>query len=186
VDEDSANTWRRAPNARFVARAARQTHAVLNSLNPELGRRRREHPAPPVSDVRVPVGQMAEPIEVVGAEMACSSLDALFRPEAVSSVAVCDLSDPRRMGLITRDRHLAVSAGSLGYGRALLTRRQVGEVADWSPLVVDPRDTLLDVVARAMRRPARQRFDDVLVNDVVWSVVSTSQMVRGLVDVLTR
>ena len=101
-------------------------------------------------------------------------------------MAVCDLSDPRRMGLITRVRHLAVSAGSLGYGRALLTRRQVGEVADWSPLVVDPRDTLLDVVARAMRRPARQRFDDVLVNDVVWSVVSTSQMVRGLVDVLTR
>lgn len=159
---------------------------MLNSLNPELGRRRREHPAPPVADVRVPVGQMAEPIEVVGAEMACHSLDALFRPEAVSSVAVCDLSDPRRMGLITRDRHLAVSAGSLGYGRALLTRRQVGEVADWSPLVVDPRDTLLDVVARAMRRPARQRFDDVLVNDVVWSVVSTSQMVRGLVEVLTR
>lgn len=186
MDEESANTWCRAQNARLVDVPGRQTHAVLNSLNPELGRRRREHPAPPVSHVRVPVGQMAEPIEVVNAEMTCRTLDDLFRPEAVSSVAVCDLADPRRMGLISRDRHLAVSAGSLGYGRALLTRRQVGEVADWAPLVVDPAEPLLDVVARAMRRPARQRFDDVLVNDVVWSVVSTSQMVRGLVEVLTR
>lgn len=186
MDEDSANFWPCAENARFVAQGSRQTHAVLNSLNPELGRRRREHPAPPVSDVRAPVGQMAEPIEVVSADMACHMLDALFRPEAVSSVAVCDLAAPRKMGLISRDRHLAVSAGSLGYGRALLTRRQVGEVADWSPLVVDPRDALIDVVARAMRRPVRQRFDDVLVDDVVWSAVSTSQMVRGLVDVLTR
>ncbi len=133
----------------------------------------------------VPVGRLAVPIEVVEATTLYPVVAELFRPESVTSVAVCDSDDPRWIGLISRERHTAVSAGTLGYGRALLARRQVGEVVDRSPLAVPQTMPVVEVVRLAMARPEARRFDDVVVYGAVWQVVTVPTLVRALADAVT-
>ncbi|WP_129590712.1 hypothetical protein [Sanguibacter massiliensis] len=133
----------------------------------------------------MPVGRLAVPIEVVEATTLYPVVAELFRPESVTSVAVCDSDDPRWIGLISRERHTAVSAGTLGYGRALLARRQVGEVVDRSPLAVPQTMPVVEVVRLAMARPEARRFDDVVVYGAVWQVVTVPTLVRALADAVT-
>lgn len=158
---------------------------ITRTIAPHVDGRRRETAIDRLDDPFVPVGRLAIPIEVVDSTTLYPGVAALFRSENVSSVAVCDSTDPRRIGLISRDRHTAVSAGTLGYGRALLARRQVGEVVDWGPLAVPQAMPVVEVVRHAMARPEARRFDDVVVHGAVWQVVTVPTLVRALADAVT-
>jgi diguanylate cyclase (GGDEF)-like protein len=116
--------------------------------------------------------------------MSVARLEQLFRPMDVASVVVLDHADPGAIGLVTRERFMAVMSGRLGYGRAMLARKTVAEITDWQPLVVDPESLVSEAAIGAMSRTSERRYDDVLVRAHVWSVVSTSDLVRSLSTVL--
>lgn len=137
------------------------------------------NPAAPLTAARA-VADVARAVEVVESTMSCRSLEELFRPERVECVGVLDPADHSRVGLVTRDRCAAAMSGELGYGRALLFRRAVSELTDWTPTVVDPWTTVADALAIAMARPRRQRYDDLLVRSRVWGSVSVSVLVDAL------
>lgn len=159
---------------------------IVATVAPHVVNRRHDRGVDRVADPFVPVGLLAEPVDVVDASTPCPKLDALFRSVHVTSVAVGDVRDPSRVGLISRDRHLAVGAGTLGYGRALIARRTVGEIVDWDPMSVDRRTPLVEVVRAAMARPAQRRFDDIVVHGDVWEIVTVPTIVRALADAVVR
>ena len=159
---------------------------IVATVAPHVVNRRHEYGADRVADPFVPVASLAEPVEVVDAATPCPRLDVLFRSVHVTSVAVGDVTAPSRVGLISRDRYLAVGAGTLGYGRALISRRTVGEIVDWDPMSVDRRTPLVDVVRAAMARPAHRRFEDIVVHGSVWEIVTVPTIVRALADAVVR
>jgi diguanylate cyclase (GGDEF)-like protein len=130
------------------------------------------------------VQTLAHPVEAVDVTMTVARLEQLFRPVDVASVVVLDHTDPDAVGLITRERFMAVMSGRLGYGRAMLSRKTVAEITDWQPLVVEPDALVSEAAIIAMARATERRYDDVLVRAHVWSVVPTSDLVRSLSTVL--
>jgi len=130
------------------------------------------------------VRTLAHPVEAVDVTMTVARLEQLFRPADVASVVVLDHDDPGAVGLITRERFMAVMSGRLGYGRAMLARKTVAEITDWQPLVVEPDALVSEAAIVAMSRTTERRYDDVLVRAHVWSVVPTSDLVRSLSTVL--
>jgi diguanylate cyclase (GGDEF)-like protein len=130
------------------------------------------------------VDTLAHPVEAVEVTMTVSRLEELFRPVHVASVVVLDITRPEAVGLITRERFMASMSGRLGYGRAVLSRKTIDEITDWAPLVVDPGALVSESAITAMSRTKDHRYDDVLVRSHVWSVVSTSDLVRSLSSVL--
>ena len=130
------------------------------------------------------VQTLAHPVEAVDVTMTVARLEQLFRPVNVASVVVLDYTDPDAIGLITRERFMAVMSGRLGYGRAMLSRKTVAEITDWQPLVVEPDALVSESAIIAMSRTTERRYDDVLVRAHVWAVVSTSDLVRSLSTVL--
>lgn len=123
---------------------------------------------------------VARPLEVVDSTMSCRALEELFRPELVESVAVRHVGDPGAVGLITRERCAAAMSGELGYGRALLYRKHVSELTDWSPTVVDPWCGVGEALRIAMARPRRHRYDDLVVRSRVWGSASVASLVDAL------
>ncbi len=158
---------------------------ITRTIAPHLDGRRHETAIDRIDDPFAPVGRFAVPIEVVDATTPYPVVAELFRPEYVTSVAVCRADALGAVGLISRERYVALGAGTLGYGRALLARRQIGEVVDWGPLAVPQTMPVVEVVGRAMARPESRRFDDVVVHGAVWQVVTVRALVRALVDVVT-
>ena len=125
------------------------------------------------------VEELAQPVEVVDADLPVGRLEAAFRSPHLRCVAVQDGRDGR-IGLVTRPRLLAAMVGPFGFGRALLTRRTTRQLTDWAPLIADPWSSVLDVALTAMSRPADRRYDEVLVSSGAWSVVSASDFVQAL------
>ena len=158
---------------------------ITRTIAPHLDGRRHASAIDRLDDPFAPVGRFAVPIDVVDATALYPVVAEIFRPAYVTSVAVCRSDDLGSVGLLSRERHLALSAGTLGYGRALLARRQVGEVVDWAPLAVPQTMPVVEVVRLAMARPDARRFDDVVVHGAVWQVVTVRALVRALVDVVT-
>lgn len=156
---------------------------ILETIAPQLSRPRRTEPGPDSTDPFLAVARLGRDIEVVDAGLPCPRLASLFAAEHVASVAVVDPADPHRIGVVSRERFQLASAGTLGYGQALLARRPVGEITDWDPLCVPPRTPLVQVVRAAMARPVRHRLDDVLIAGHVWGVVATTDLVRVLAEV---
>lgn len=156
---------------------------ILETIAPQLSRPRRTERGPQTADPFLAVARLGRDIEVVDAALPCPRLASVFTAEHVSSVAVVDATDPHRVGLVSRERFTVASAGTLGYGQALLTRRPVGEITDWEPLCVPPAAPLVEVVRAAMSRPVRQRLDDILIAGHVWGVVSTTELVRLLAEI---
>lgn len=156
---------------------------ILQTVAPQLTRPRRTEPGPRAADPFLPVARLGRDIEVVEATLPCPRLAGVFAAEHVSSIAVVDPRDPHRIGLVSRERFQLASAGTLGYGQALLARRPVGDITDWEPLCVPPRAPLVEVVHAAMSRPVRHRLDDILVAGHVWGVVATTDLVRLLAEV---
>jgi len=125
------------------------------------------------------LGDVAAPVRVVRVADAMADVEVLFRAPACAVVAVRD-DDEGRVGLLTRHRFTEAMTGRLGYGRAVLTRRPVGQVADWSPLVLDATTPVVDAARAAMARAAGVRHDDVLVPGPSWSAASTADLVSAL------
>jgi len=156
---------------------------ILETIAPQLSRPRRTERGPQIADPFLAVARLGRDIEVVDAALPCPRLASVFSAEHVSSVAVVDAADPHRVGIVSRERFQIASAGTLGYGQALLTRRPVGEITDWQPMCVPPAAALVEVVRAAMARPVRQRLDDILIAGHVWGVVSTTELVRVLAEI---
>lgn len=156
---------------------------ILETIAPLLTRPRRTESGPDSVDPFLPVARLGRDIEVVEASLPCPRLANVFAAEHVSSIAVVDPADPHRIGIVSRERYQLASAGTLGYGQALLTRRPVGEITDWEPLCVAPRAPLAEVVQAAMSRPVRHRLDDILIAGHVWGVVATTDLVRLLAEI---
>lgn len=137
--------------------------------------------ARPTLPVPVPrrLGDVAVPLRAVAADDAMADVEVLFRAPSCTAVAVRD-DAARRVGLLTRHRFTEAMTGRLGYGRAVLTRRPVGQVADWSPLVLDATTSVVDAARAAMARPADVRHDDVLVPGVPWAAAGTADLVSAL------
>jgi len=156
---------------------------ILETIAPQLSRPRRTERGPDAADPFLAVARLGRDIEVVDAALPCPRLAGLFAAEHTSSVAVIDVRDPHRIGIVSRERFHIASAGTLGYGQALLARRPVSEIADWEPLCVAPSAPLVEVVRAAMSRPVQRRLDDILIAGHVWGVVSTTELVRLLAEV---
>lgn len=126
----------------------------------------------------VTVDQLAHPVDVIEGDLPVSRLELLFRSPHVQCVAVRE--DDERTGLITRRRFDAAMSGRLGFGRAILSRRESRELTDFAPLVVRPDAPVSEVAVRAMERRDERRYDDVLVLGEVWQAVSAADLVRSL------
>lgn len=138
-----------------------------------------------VGGVHRSVGEIAVPVAVVDRDLPMSEVEVLFRSPHLPCVAVVDERDGS-IGMVSRARFTDAQTGRLGYGRAVLARRPVGEVADWSPLVVDERTGIVESATRAMERSGETRYDDVLVRSGTWGAVATSDLVRALVAALSE
>ncbi|HEY0189273.1 MAG TPA: diguanylate cyclase [Cellulomonas sp.] len=129
------------------------------------------------------VGELAVPVAVVDAGVPMHEVEVLFRSPHLPCLAV--LAAGGRVGMVSRARFTDAQTGRLGFGRAVLARRPVEEVADWSPLVVDEGTGVVEAATLAMERAGSGRYDDVLVRSQSWSAVATSDLVRALVAALS-
>ncbi len=145
------------------------------------------------------VADLSRPVLSVGSSMPVGQLEVVFRNPDVACVVVHDdgpephPGDPpggpdrgARQGVVVRASLVAALTGRLGYGRAVLERRPVASVTDWSPLVVEPTAAVADVATRAMSRPAERRYDDVLVRGARWASVGAAELVHSLVGALAE
>lgn len=128
---------------------------------------------------------LVRPLTVTDGATPMSELEVLFRSPHLPCVGVHDPDDPTRLGLLTRTRFAEAMTGRLGFGRAVLTRQPVAQVADWNPLVVDERTAVVETAVRAIERPVESRFDEVLVRSDAWQMVGTGELIGALVAALT-
>ncbi|GCE76085.1 GGDEF domain-containing protein [Cellulomonas biazotea] len=126
------------------------------------------------------VAELAHAVDVIDADLPMARLDVLFRSPHVATVAVRDVEDHGRLGLVTRTRYTAAMTGRLGFGRAVHARRTTGDIADWAPLVTTPDAPVSEIAVKAMERHGERRYDDVLVAGAVWGVASTADLVHSL------
>lgn len=155
---------------------------ILETIAPQLSRPRRIERGQQTADPYLAVARLGRDIEVVDAALPCPRLAGVFTADLVSSVAVVDPADPQRVGIVSRERYHIASAGTLGYGQALLARRPVADITDWEPMCVAPGAPLVEVVHAAMSRPVHRRLDDILIAGTLWGVVSTTELVRLLAE----
>lgn len=130
--------------------------------------------------VRDQLGALAVPLEVIDHDLPLTEVDRHFRSPHTRRLGVVGHQD-HRIGLLTRSGHLDALTGRLGYGRAVLSRRPGGEIADWRPLVMDPAANVLPAVTRALERQDERRYDDVVVDGPAWQVVDMADLVRTIV-----
>lgn len=129
------------------------------------------------------VGELAVPVAVVDAAVPMSEVEVLFRSPHLPCLAVQGADG--RVGMVSRSRFTDAQTGRLGFGRAVLARRPVAEVADFVPLVVDEGTEIVEAATLAMERSGASRYDDVLVRSAGWAAVATSDLVRALVAALS-
>ncbi|MBI9113579.1 GGDEF domain-containing protein [Sanguibacter suaedae] len=139
-----------------------------------------QHVDQPVARRAPVVADVAHPVEVVDSTLSCRALEEIFRSDSVECIGVRDVADAHRVGLVTRDRCFAAMSGELGYGRALLYRKPVSELTDWSPTFVDPWWSVSDALRVAMARPRRRRYDDLVVRSQVWGAVNVASLIHSL------
>lgn len=137
-----------------------------------------------VGGVHRTVGEIAVPVAVVGADVPMSEVEVLFRSPHLPCLAV--QAADGTIGMVSRARFTDAQTGRLGFGRAVLARRPVAEVADWTPLVVAEQTGVVEAATRAMERSGPTRYDDVLVRSGTWGAVATSDLVRSLVAALSE
>lgn len=131
------------------------------------------------------VSDLARPVTVVDSSMPVGQLEVMFRNPEVTCVVVQE-SGGERTGMIMRTGLTAALTGRLGYGRAVLERKPVASVTDWTPMVVRPDDAVSAVATRAMERPEEHRYDDVLVAGRTWGSAGTADLMRSLVAALAE
>ncbi|WP_019135250.1 GGDEF domain-containing protein [Cellulomonas massiliensis] len=125
------------------------------------------------------VAELAAPLPVVDAAVPVHEVEPIFR-DGVTCLGVVAPGAPDRPGLLTRAHFAAAMSGRLGYGRAVMTRRPVHEVAHWDPLVLEPGTSVVEGALLAMNRPDEHRFDEVVVRSAPWSVTDVGALLRSL------
>lgn len=125
------------------------------------------------------VAELAQPLPVVDAAVPVHEVEPFFR-DGVTCLGVVAPDAPDRLGLLTRPHFTAAMSGRLGYGRAVMTRRPVREVAHWEPLVLAPATSVVEGALLAMNRPDEHRFDEVVVRSDVWTVTDMAALLRSL------
>jgi predicted signal transduction protein with EAL and GGDEF domain len=106
------------------------------------------------------LADIAEQVPLVPATAAVLDIDQRVRRDLRVHTFVVVGKGPEgeaSLGVIEREAFLTELAGPFGYGRALHSRTQVGELADWQPLVL-PTATPVSQAARALlNHPGRAR-----------------------------
>lgn len=101
-------------------------------------------------------------VKVFAAETLCARLDEVFRSDGtLRCVAV--RGEQGALGLVMRSRFEQAMTGPFGFGRALLGRRPVGELAHWEPLVLSPETSVDEASHLLRRRPLAHAHDDILI-----------------------
>jgi diguanylate cyclase (GGDEF)-like protein len=127
------------------------------------------------------LAKLGRPAVIVPASTACPELERVFAFDPGLSSVTVRSEESDRLGLLSRASFAGALSGRLGYGRPLLQRELVGNLADWDALVVDAETPVPLAVQAAMSRPGEQRHDDVLVRlgeHVV--VVQTARLITTL------
>ncbi len=171
------NTAPTVPFARFLPRAVRHDHRVSNDVDMLV------RAARVAGGVHRLVDDLAADLTVVEPQTPMSEVEVLFRSPHVACLGV--RRDDDHVGLLTRSRFADAQTGRLGFGRAVLTRRPIAEVADFAPLVVDSGTGIVEAATRAMERHGSARYDDVVVRGSTWASVATGDLVLSLVASLT-
>ncbi|GAA1852109.1 GGDEF domain-containing protein [Myceligenerans crystallogenes] len=153
-------------------------HVALHATHPESGAAR--------TSLAGIVADLAQPVQVVDADLPIRDVNLYFRDPEVSCVVVRRSRPTTRVGILMRQHFTWVYTGRLGYGRAMHDPKPVSMVTDWSPLVAHPASHVADVAAQVMVRDAKQRYDDVLVQDTRWGVTSAAAIMRALVGALSE
>ena len=127
--------------------------------------------------------QTATPAEIIDAGHPVARLERAFRSPHLDSVLVHRVADDR-MGLVTRSAFFASLSGDLGFGRALLARGVVADVADWQPLVLDGGAGVVEAALALTERSDDRRYDPVVVRSAEWMVAAPADVVRALMALL--
>lgn len=120
---------------------------------------------PPELDWRDPVaslGQLARPTRTLPATTRFLELERLFLDDRTLSSIVVYGAHGEPIG-VTRERFFAQLAGNLGFGRALYSRHSVEETRLPPTLVLPAVMSVAEATAAILRRPRRQRYDDLVV-----------------------
>ncbi|MEO5711082.1 MAG: EAL domain-containing protein [Nocardioidaceae bacterium] len=129
------------------------------------------------------LSSLVRPVRTLEASISCLAAERVFASDEVSSTAVVD--GLGRVGLLSRGHFLALLSGRLGYGRALLSRTPVGELVDWTALVLQADAPVTSAAHQAVSRPIEHRYDDVLVRgDHDLGVVTTARLVESMAILL--
>jgi diguanylate cyclase (GGDEF)-like protein len=123
---------------------------------------------------------LSVPAVSVPAERSCEDVEFMFRRDhRLTSVAVIGKSG--RLGLVSRHEFAQVMTGPLGYGRVLHARSEVGKIASWSPLVLEPSTGVVDAATKVVMRGDEDRWDDVLVRTSEGlRVARAAELLQGL------
>ena len=132
----------------------------------------------------ITAGELSRSVEVVEPDLPVADLAQLFKSKLVSCLLVRDPSSEQRVGLISKSHWGMVMSGRLGYGWALLSRSRAQDIADWSPLIVESRDPVLDISRRSLARSSEKRYDYVVVRDNSWRILSTGDLLTAYGNML--
>lgn len=125
----------------------------------------------------------ALPAEIMDAGHPVARLERAFRTPHLDSVLVHRVAEDE-VGLVTRSAFFASLSGDLGFGRALLARGVVADVADWNPLVLDAEVGIVEAALELTGRSGERRYDPVVVRSAEWKVAAPADVVRALMALL--
>lgn len=130
---------------------------------------------------RAELADIGRPAYLVHPGLGVPGIQEEFRSnEGLTCLVVRD-PESDALGILMRSTFAELMAGGFGFGRALLGKRTIAELADWEALVVPVGTEVPAAVQAAMTREGPRRYDDLLVDapDGV-RVVTTARLVETL------
>lgn len=129
------------------------------------------------------VEHVATPAEIMDADHPVARLERAFRTPHLVSVLVHRVADDQ-VGLVTRPAFFASLSGDLGFGRALLARGVVADVADWNPMVLDGGTGVVEAALALTARTGDRRYDPLVIRSAEWRLAAPADVVRALMALL--
>ena len=129
------------------------------------------------------VGSLAVPSAPLDASTSCLTVADRFQVQSERTcLLVVDPEHPAVVGLASRPRFLQELSGRFGFGRALLGKAPIGQVATWSPFVIDADATIQQAAAGVLQRGAEARYDDLVVrfSDGTWGTLTVAAVFEAL------
>ncbi|HXA43075.1 MAG TPA: EAL domain-containing protein [Candidatus Solibacter sp.] len=128
------------------------------------------------------VGSLASPTQSIDTSSTGEEASRLFRDEPAVNCLVMRHPTTGKLGILPKVGFYREMTGQFGYGYALFSKRPVGDIANWAPLVVKAADEVESVTALVLDRPAEMRRDDVVVifPDGAIGAVSTTDLFEAV------